>query len=258
MTRRPTQPDAEPLRFHDIQAHFLAHVAFLFRSRAGTVLLTDPMFAGAFEWQGHIEQYLSPPAFPPEAIAKCDLLFVSHIHGDHYDPDAIARIRRTTGCRVLGPPEVVDDLCERGEAADGLVALADGQVVTEGDLSLTAMAGYDDSADARGRPNKFSALITCGETTLFYGGDCHEVPPALRGRQVSALFWWPHDHEATIGAFAEAVRFPVWVLMHGDRFHPGSFLCNLDLAAERRRVQPLVPHADVIVPKRLKECPRDL
>jgi len=256
----PTTPsrNAEPLCFHDIQAHLLAHVAFLFRSRAGTVLLTDPLFAGAFEWQGHIEQYLSPPAFPPEAITKCDLLFVSHAHGDHYDPDAIARIRRTTGCRVLAPPEVVDDLLGRGEAESGLVALEDGQAISHGGLTLTAIAGYDESADAQGRPNKFSLLITCGETRLFYSGDCHEPPPALRGQQVAAIFWWPHDDAAAVRAFADAVRFPAWVLMHGDRFQPGAFLCNLDMAAERRRVQPLVPHADIIVPARLKECPRDL
>jgi L-ascorbate metabolism protein UlaG (beta-lactamase superfamily) len=255
MTTHPLPRSVEVMRFHDVEAHFLAHVAFVFRSRGGTVLLTDPLFSGAFEWQGHIERYLSPPAFPPEAITRCDLLFVSHVHGDHYDPDAVSRIRRATGCRVLAPPEVIDDLLDRGEAPDGLVALAEGQTVKQGDLTLTAMAGYDESADAQGRPNKLSALISCGGTRLFYSGDCHEPPPALRGQQVSAIFWWPHDDPAAIQAFAQAVRFPVWVLMHGDRFQPGTFLCNLDLNAEARRVQGVVPGTDVIIPRRLARFP---
>ena len=243
------------MRFDDVEVHHISHVSFIFRSPGGAVLVTDPLFAGAFEWQGHIEQYLSPPAFPPEHITRCDAIFISHIHGDHYDPDAVSRIRRQTACRVLAPHEVVEDLLERDESAEGLMSLEDGKDISEADLIVTPMAGYDESLDSEGRPNKFSALIRCGETQLFYSGDCHNPPPALRGRGVEAIFLWPHPDEEKIRAFADAVRFDAWVLMHGDRFEPGDFLCNLDLAEELRRVQKLVPHADVIVPTRLREFP---
>ena len=243
------------MRFGDIKVDYIAHVSFVFRSPGGAVLITDPFFAGAFEWQGHIEQYLSPPTFPPEAVTAADAIFISHIHGDHYDPDAVSRIRARTGCRVLAPQEVVEDLLERDEAEEGLVAVREAQQVAVGDLTLTAMTGYDDSVDAQERPNKFSLLIEGGTTRLFYSGDCHNPPPALRGQEVDAIFLWPHPDEEKVEAFARGLSFRTWVLMHGDRFAPGDFLCNLDMAEEQRRIQKLVPTADVVVPTRLEEFP---
>ena len=240
------------MRFGSVEVDFISHVSFLFRSPGGAVVLTDPLFSGAFEWQGHIEQYLSPPPFPPEDVARCSALFISHVHGDHYDPEAVRAIRRRTGCRVLAPAEVIEDLAEQGEAAEGLMAVEEGRELAEGDFALTPMAGYDGSEDAAGRPNKFSLLLGCGGTELFYSGDCHNPPPALRGREVEAVFLWPHPDEEKVAAFAEAVRFRFWVLMHGDRFAPGDFLCNLDLEAERRRIQSLVPGVDVVVPERME------
>ena len=243
------------MKIGNLDVHYVSHVCFILRSPEGATLITDPFFGDGFAWQGGYERYLSPPEFPATDITACDAVFVSHIHGDHFDPDAVVAIRKQTGCRVLASPDVIDVLLERGEAAEGLVALSEGTGAIVGDMAVTAMAGYDNSADEQGRSNKFSLHVTCGDTRVFYSGDCHEAPPAMRGGKVDAILWWPHSSDDTIRAFAEGIDFEQWVLMHGDRFDPGNFLCNLDMAEQAERVAKLAPDAKIIVPERLDAFP---
>ena len=80
------------MKIAHFQVEYLSHVCFTFTSPAGAVVVTDPFFAEGFEWQGHFERYLTPPDVAPEEISPCDVVFVSHIHGDHFDPDAVERI----------------------------------------------------------------------------------------------------------------------------------------------------------------------
>jgi len=243
------------LQIGDIEFHYVSHVCFMFRSPGGATVITDPFWAESFEWNGHTERYLSPPDLPLERITECDAVFVSHNHGDHYDPVAVARIRRQTGARVLAPPDVIEDLLKRGEPREGLISLEEGTEWRQGELAVTALGGYDRAVDAQGRCIKFSILLQCGGTTFFYSGDCHQPPPAMRGREVDALFLWPLRDEWKVRGFAESFRFKNWVLMHGDRFAPGDFWCNLDMEEQRRAMMRIVPQANIIVPKRIGDFP---
>ena len=239
------------LKIDGFDVRYVSHVCFLFTSPSGVVVVTDPFFAEGFTWQGHFEQYLSRPAIAAGDIPRCDAVFVSHIHGDHFDPDAVAAIVSRTGAKVWTPPDVVEALRTRGLEAESLVALSDGAALQVGDISAAALAGYDNSFDDAGRSNKFSLLMEAGGTRIFYSGDCHEAPPGMAGREVDATFAWSHPDDEKLGRFCRAFGTKQYVLMHGDRFSPGGFFCNFDLEHERRRVQSVLPGVEVVLPERI-------
>jgi len=240
------------LRIGAFDVRYVSHVCFLFTSPGGNVVLTDPLFAEGFEWKGKVEKYLSPPEIAVGDITRCDAVFVSHIHGDHYDPDTIKTLVNNTAATVWAPPDVTEDLAGRGVTPERLVPLAEGASLSAGDVEATAYAGYDNSFDEEGRANKFSLLLQADGTRIFYSGDCHDPPPAMSGQEVDATFAWPHPDDGKLAGFCRAFKMPQYVLMHGDKFEPGDFFCNFDYAAEKRRVEAVLPNVEVVVPERVR------
>jgi L-ascorbate metabolism protein UlaG (beta-lactamase superfamily) len=236
----------------------LSHASFLFRSPEGTVILTDPLFAKGFIWDGHFESYLTPPHISVEEITRCDAIFVSHIHGDHYDPKAVQNIHLRTRARIFAPDDVLESLQAIGILENYLVHIEDGIEIKINDVGLIPLSGYDNSFDEKGRPNKFSIMMKTSTTSLFYSGDCHETPPGLKGKRVDALFFWPHRDDEKLVRFCKNVDFSKLILMHGDRFEPGDFLCNLDYSEQKNRIQRLLPNVEIIVPERTTEIERVL
>jgi L-ascorbate metabolism protein UlaG (beta-lactamase superfamily) len=238
------------MQIGDFNVGYLSHVSFLFRSSGGTTILTDPLFMKSFMWNGHIESYLSPPDISPEDITHCNAIFISHIHGDHCDHNAVRNIHERTKARILAPDDVLESLA--GISGEYLIHVDDGVDVKIGDVTITPLAGYDNSFDGKGRPNKFAMIIKSDATSLFYSGDCHEVPPKLKGKSVDAIFLWPHPQDERLIQFHKDVSFSRFIMMHGDRFKPGDFMCNLDYEKEKERLHKLLPDVEVIIPKRIK------
>jgi len=236
-------------------AGYVGHVCFILTSPGGIAIITDPLWAEGFVWKGRTERYLSPPDIAAEDIRKCDAVFVSHIHGDHFDPDAIRVIVANTGAKILAPADVTDALAERGLDPARLVSLEEGMQTEIGDVNAAAYAGYDGSLDDQGRPNKFSLLLGAAGRRVFYSGDCHDPPPATIGRRVDAVIAWPHPDNAKLVAFGKAIPATQYVLMHGDRFSPGDFFCNLDYEKEKRRVEELLPGVEAVIPERITALP---
>ena len=234
----------------DITVSYISHVSFMFLSPQGITVLTDPLFADGFMWNGHFESYLSPPDISIEEIKRCDAIFVTHIHGDHCDHAAIKNIHERTGARIVAPDDVLESLRDAGIADEYLVHIENGVEVEIGDVTLVPLCGYDNSFDEKGRPNKFSTMIKAGNTNLFYSGDCHTAPPGLKGNSVDAIFLWPHPDDGKLLRFCGDVDFSSFVLMHGDHFEPGDFLCNLDYSGEKSRLEKLLPCANIIIPER--------
>jgi len=238
------------VRIGEVEVRYLSHVSFLFTSPGGKTVLTDPLFADGFPWEGARERYLSPPEVDVTDITACDTVFVSHVHGDHCDVDALSAIQKNTGAPILAPAEVLEAIAHAGGNSGLLVEVVEGGTCELGDFALTTFAGYDGSLDEQGRPNKFSLVIECGATRLFYSGDCHEIPPAVRGTEFDAMFCWPHTTDERLKALCADVDAKRFVIMHCDRFEPGNFLCNLDPIEQKRRVEGLVPGIEVVVPER--------
>jgi L-ascorbate metabolism protein UlaG (beta-lactamase superfamily) len=228
---------------------FIGHSTFLFRSAGGQTVLVDPFFADGFQLGDHYERYLSPPAVSPGDIRRCDCIFVSHIHGDHYDPDAIEIIMKNTSARLYAPAEVIDDFTSRGATSSRLECIEENGVYTVGDLSLQTCAGYDNSYDALKRANKYSLIIDDGMSRLFYSGDCHHLPPCIKGERFDSMFCWPHTSDTRLVELCTGIAVRRFVMMHTGRFAPGKFICNVDTAAEKARIERCVPGLHVIIPQ---------
>lgn len=241
------------MNIKQLEFFYLGHVTFLFRSDKDTILLTDPMFGKGFMWQGHFESYLNPPNFSPNKIRRCDAIFVSHIHGDHYDPESIEGIHRRTKARILAPEEVLKSLDDRGIDEEYLMHIENKIKIDINDIRIIPLSGYDNSIDKSGKPNKFSILIETGKTRVFFSGDCHEIPPDLKGEHLDAIFSWPFPNDETLINFCMNVKFSKFVLMHGGKFKPGDFLCNFDYYKEKERIERLFPNVDVVVPEKISE-----
>ena len=231
--------------------HYFSHVCFSFTSPAGKCVVTDPFWQNGFLLEDHFETCLSPPSVPVSAIKACDVVFISHIHGDHYDPDTVMRIHRQTRCRILAPAIIVEDLENRGVPEASLMTAAEGKRFEIGDLCLYTYAGYDDATDSQGRPDKFSLVMATGPTRLFYSGDCHELPPKTASQEVAAMFCWAHPDSQRLSALCRGLKTRTFVLMHGDRFSPGRFICNTDFEAEKKRIENTVNGMKVIIPERV-------
>ncbi|MFZ5632942.1 MAG: MBL fold metallo-hydrolase [Bacillota bacterium] len=93
---------------------WIGHATFLFRS-GETAILTDPWFSRSLFYQR-----LKPPAMEADEISCCDIVLVSHAHGDHIDGKGLELAGRL-GSLVVGPPSVVKKAKKMGlryEAAE--------------------------------------------------------------------------------------------------------------------------------------------
>ena len=144
----------------------------------GLNVLTDPWFA--MQMRG-LPVFVRP-CVTPEELPPLDLVLVSHLHPDHFDRRAMARLRHR--CRaIVGPPQL------RGEVGDMPVDrrefLEDGQRVDVAGLSVTAW-----SVEHSGYENAY-VVEREGESLIFAGDARHSPVFARIGRahapQVSLL-----------------------------------------------------------------------
>ena len=128
----------------------------------GLNVLTDPWFA--MQMRG-LPVFVRP-CVTPEELPPLDLVLVSHLHPDHFDRRAMARLRHR--CRaIVGPPQL------RGEVGDMPVDrrefLEDGQRVDVAGLSVTAW-----SVEHSGYENAY--LVRRGRASLLFAGDANYSP----------------------------------------------------------------------------------
>ena len=241
------------MKIKDIKITFIGHTTFYLQMPGGFTVLTDPFFSEGFGW-GKWEKRLSLPAVKPGDIKKCDAVFISHPHGDHYDPAPLQVILKNTKAKVYAPPEITEELAKKYKVpARRLAALTEGYKKVTGGVTLRAYAGFDASFDKDGRPNKYALSVSTEKASLFFSGDCHQLPPAAKGKHFDAFFSWPHPKELIVKQYGRFFKFDNMILMHGDKFSPGKFYCNFDYKAEKARMEELLPNVKVLIPVAVKK-----
>ena len=107
-------------------------------------------------------------------MPKADVILVTHEHGDHLDPDAIAAVREE-GTRII--------LTEKCAAkVSGGTVMANGDVQTVAGLKVEAVPAYNivhkrpsgEAYHPRGDGNGY--VITFGDTRVYVAGDTENVP----------------------------------------------------------------------------------
>lgn len=116
---------------------------FVFKTAAGTLIHVDPFLSRTVSPQKHIH----PRPFLEPDRAPADVVFLTHDHRDHTDPDTLLPMARTSpACRFFGPRESCDRLLALGIEPGRLTAVAEGESVRFDAISATAVHAENTSA----------------------------------------------------------------------------------------------------------------
>jgi L-ascorbate metabolism protein UlaG (beta-lactamase superfamily) len=138
----------------------------------GKTIYVDPV-GGAAKYQG---------------LAAPDIILVTDIHGDHFDP-ATLRAIRGPGTVLVVPQAVADKLTDADKS--GVVILANGDKKELADIGVAAIPMYNLPVDAanpmhpKGRGNGY--VLTVGGKKIYFSGDTQGIPEmrALTGIDVA-------------------------------------------------------------------------
>src|SRR5690606_4153159 len=112
---------------------------------------------------------------PRGALPKADLVLITDIHGDHYDPKAIELVKQDSTLFVV-PKVVAEKLAEAGTKND-IKTLANGAELTALDVKIRAVAMYNLKRGPedgklfhdKGRGNGY--VLRFGDKQIYLSGD---------------------------------------------------------------------------------------
>ena len=142
----------------DVTIHPVFHATFWFEL-GGKIIVLDPWSKAETKLDG---------------VPKADFVFLTDIHPDHYDPPALAKVKKA-GTVVVGPKVVADK-------EPGTVVLANGDKKDFGAFSVEAVPMYNLKRGPeagklfhdKGRGNGY--VFTFGEKRVYVSGDTECVP----------------------------------------------------------------------------------
>jgi L-ascorbate metabolism protein UlaG (beta-lactamase superfamily) len=188
--QRQAPPPEDVLRTGsgDLRLVFLGHGTLLF-AWAGKVIHVDPVSGEA--------DYASLP--------KADLILVTHEHGDHLDPKAIALLMKD-GTVIIGPPSCAAKVpaltvMKNGESKD-LLGI---RVEAVPAYNIEHMRSPGQTFHPKGVGNGY--ILSCGDTRVYVAGDT-ENTPEMKGLKDIAVAFLPMNlpYTMTPGMVAEAAR----------------------------------------------------
>ncbi|HLY08349.1 MAG TPA: MBL fold metallo-hydrolase [Planctomycetota bacterium] len=148
----------------------LQHATFVLKGGGKTVFV-DPTGGGeAFKGQG-----------------KPDLILVTDIHGDHFDPKTLSAVRAPEAMLVV-PAAVAEKLgADKGAAK----ILANGEKTACGDIGIEAVPMYNLTADRKnfhpkGRGNGY--VLTIAGKRIYVSGDTEDIPEMRALKDIDAAF----------------------------------------------------------------------
>ena len=143
----------------------------------------------ALTWQ-EITVYTDPNggAKTFEGVAAPDLILITDIHGDHFNPQTLQAIDLTKA-KLIVPQAVADKLPE--EMKDKAIVLSNGQTTSQHNISITAVPMYnlpesDDSRHPKGRGNGY--VLTFGNKKVYISGDTQGIPEMRSLKNIDIAF----------------------------------------------------------------------
>lgn len=156
---------------------------------------------------------------PQSALASAkpaDLILVTDVHGDHFSPEAIAKLRKAT--TIVVAPQAVAGKITEGKTE----VMANGQTRTVDGVSIMAVGSYNLQRGPaagqlfhdKGRGNGY--VVTLGGKRLYFSGDTECVPEIKALTNIDVAFITmnlpytmpPEEAAACVKAFRPQIVYP--------------------------------------------------
>jgi L-ascorbate metabolism protein UlaG (beta-lactamase superfamily) len=173
------------------------HHASLMLQFKGKVIYVDP--AGAADYSG---------------VPKPDFIFITDIHGDHFDKASIAKCK-TAATVIVGPQAVSDQL-------SGVTTIANGQNLKFGEIEVEAVPMYNlkrgpkpgELYHTKGRGNGY--VFTLADRRFYVSGDTEAIPEMLALKNIDVAFvcmnlpytMTPAEAAAAVKTFRPRIVYP--------------------------------------------------
>jgi L-ascorbate metabolism protein UlaG (beta-lactamase superfamily) len=157
---------------HQIAIWALGLAGFMVRG-AGQTLVFDPYLSDNLQLNSLGPRNFPPPC-APSSLSDVDLVFVTHDHGDHLDPDTLLPLLAASPtARVVAPPTSCTILREIGVGAERIIPARCDESMALGKVTVRTVpaAHYTWEANEQGQPRFVGYLITLAGLTVYHAGD---------------------------------------------------------------------------------------
>lgn len=147
---------------------WLYQAGVVVKSPGGTIVSIDPYLSDAV-----LRSYQLPrnvPALIDPSEADIDALVATHSHEDHLDPDSIAGFMSHGRTRFVGPPMAIEKVRAAGTSPDRVTAVARGDRLEIGDLTLRAVFARHDFG-AEPTPDAVGYVVEHDGVSIYHSGD---------------------------------------------------------------------------------------
>lgn len=157
---------------------WLGQAGFLIKTPGGRLVALDPYLSNSCKALGadagfNMDRQFPPPISPAELTAV-DLIFLSHSHQDHLDPETLAGYHAAGGkAPFLAPAETIEKLRSLGVSNDRLLLTWPNHEHVLDDLTLRATFAIPFGGDDLTHVG-YLAKIADGPTVYFTGDTAYE------------------------------------------------------------------------------------
>ena len=143
----------------------------------------------ALTWQGktiYADPFGGAKTF--EGIARPDIILITDIHGDHFNPETLEAIDASKAILIV-PQAVADKLSDN--LRQKAVVLDNGKTISQLNITITAVPMYNlpespDSRHTKGRGNGY--VLTFGNKKVYISGDTSGIPEMRNLKGIDVAF----------------------------------------------------------------------
>lgn len=129
---------------------------------------------------------------PQGSLPKADLVLITDIHGDHYDPKAIELVKQDSTVFVV--PKVVAEKLAEAKTSGQVKTLANGAELTALDIKIRAVSMYNLKRGPedgklfhdKGRGNGY--VLSFGDKQIYLSGDTECIPEMKALKDIDVAF----------------------------------------------------------------------